>query len=402
MAIAAISNPAGAADAVTADPILAKEAADWKAKADIADSKKKLQDATYPKGSVTPLSGGIKAENTALIENKILAYCALKNVTDTIALDLQKHAGTPQKFILLSSGDVTWLQQYRATIYELGNIKAGYDALIKDIKTKPQFHIESVGPAPLIPAVSLLGGIADLLALFRTNETLTGSSFDADEMALVNSLSMSLRTLDAKNMGLVWSSSIGFGVGTSGNLDNSDLVKRMTAINGVKASIAAEIQKMTDAEEAKTSKAKPKPGEKPEQKADSPSAVFKKRFDGLNDLFAGLVGAIRNTDAKSGQIPLVMLLSAEKVGQMIDGGTAAPLAIKVVAMGGNNMTTQNIFFGDHLYQSGGAIVAYQVFNKGGDIVWNNNIPSSTGYVEFKRNAEIGRADKTGFEQFCKK
>ena len=401
--LAVISNPIVAADSV-GDPALQKEAADWKAKADIETSKKSIQDAKYPKPNVTPLAGGIKADNSALIENKILAYCSLRAVTDKIAQDIQTNAGGFGKLILMSGSDATWLQQYRAMMYELTNIKAEYEALGKDVDDSKAV-IEKFLPA-IAPVVSVLGGIADLLALFRTNETLTGSSFDVDDMALVNSLSISLRALTPPK-DLVWASSLGFGVGSSENLKSSKFANAVSEISRMKADIDKKIQKMADEEKAAAPKPKPKaqakgkPADAADQKADGPSAKFKARLNALNDRFDALIAQTRGADGKGAQIPLVSLLSAERIGTMIEGGKTGLMAVKVVALGGNNMTTQNLFFGDHLYQSGGAIVAYQVFNKSGDIVWNNNIPSSTGYVEFKRNDEIGRADKTGFDAFCK-
>jgi hypothetical protein len=181
----------------------------------IATANKEKVAAQFPKPNTSPLAGDAKVDASVKIESEIMAYQALAKNSDAIVEDIKKNTAAIRSLAILNQPMIQNLQLYSAITLQLKKLQAEYDsaiifptpaeeAKIEEITTKLKalseanktFSITTTDKAAgttafigtLGAATSLIGGFVDILSFFRTDTSLTGSSYTVKESAFVSEM----------------------------------------------------------------------------------------------------------------------------------------------------------------------------------------------------------------------
>lgn len=375
-----------------ADESIAKDAANWEAKAKVETSKKAIADAKFPKLDFTPVSGEAKNDGD-LTENSLLAYCALRDATKSVAArmaQLQSSHKPINRILLLSNPDVQALLSLQTVLFALENLEKGYEEIEKEANRIPRPGVRSLA----VPAAIALGGLAlQVATLFRTNTSLTGKNVMLDEMTVLNAMRDALlENTVTVNKPIVWSSSIGFGIKSASGLKQAGFYKRIYDIN--------ENERKRIDQTLLEREANYPADDKANAALVKWIAAVRSRFIALNLELDTLVSGITKAD-ETGQTALQTLLKAEAIEKVRTQADTWILTLKAVALGGNNLTTQN-FFTTRLYHSGGTLLTYEVYDHTGLQLAGSTVPAHTGYVRFTRHDanSLSAARKTELPPGC--
>jgi len=109
------------------------------------------------------------------------------------------------------------------------------------------------------------------------------------------------------------------------------------------------------------------------------------RLKSLNEQFDKLVSSLVQADSATGLNPLTSYIRAENLMESVPKGSYW-LQLKVLKAGGNNRIKTNLIIdiftgGNRLSHSGGAIVAYNLFDSNGESVLSDTITEYTNYIK---------------------
>lgn len=185
----------------------------------IATANKDKLAAQFPKPATSPLAGDTKVDSSVKIESEIIAYQALAKNSNAIAEDIKNNSINIKSLAILNQAMIQNLQLYSAITLQLKKLEEEYKSAMifpipadeakmeeiisklkaiseanKTFSIKPTdpSEMKSTGTTALIgtfgAATSLIGGFVDILSFFRTDTSLTGSSYTVKESAFVSEM----------------------------------------------------------------------------------------------------------------------------------------------------------------------------------------------------------------------
>lgn len=167
---------------------------------DIAAAEKAKLDTQFPKPSTTPLAGTTEVDAGVKIESQMAAYASVAAAADKIADELK--GVTIKHLAVYNARDLKSLLGYTVTDSQLNLMTEEYNNQFAPTPkpgpatptptpgtttpTESGSSAKFVLPGATTIASSILGSFVDLIALFRTDTTVKGLSFDVAESALVS------------------------------------------------------------------------------------------------------------------------------------------------------------------------------------------------------------------------
>lgn len=321
-----------------------------------AQAEKDVLTAQLPQSSVTALEGKVAIDDKLTIEVEILAHAAMCRIAGQIARDIATKATAGETVVIYSERDLGLLSRLRAAGFEIDNLVARYKALLRD-------EVSLVLPELFLPvaAGAVLKSVIDVLALFRTDTEIKGKSLTFDEAALVAEITRQLPGNPPPRI-------IYPALHLPGRLapdGGSDLLKRLRELSSLRSEAE---QKIRDYE-----------SKSDDDKKKDPFGPKVAPLKALHTEYDKLAATLMATDEKTGHSGLTLLLKAEVLSTEVSNGRI--LFLKALAGGGMNMTTRNLFTGSKVYHSGGAIIAYILFDNKGAITLSRTLYSYQGRVQ---------------------
>ena len=188
--------------------------AEAEARQAIAEARKAELEARFPAPSGTPLSGTttVPDEAASRVEERIVGYISVAEAANRIAEAIHRHYPQMTALAVLNNGDVQLLLIYSAATKRVDVYKMRYDGLAASMQAAldadpipagpaapcdPKTLTAGLGGAGFIPALtaatSAVGAVNDLLAFFRTDVTIKGSTFPVTEPVIVTETFRALR-----------------------------------------------------------------------------------------------------------------------------------------------------------------------------------------------------------------
>ena len=411
-----------AADKRLADAQAAKKALldQEKAEQELADKRQAALSAASK--SLSEMSAGAAVKDVAVsgtpIEAKTLAYRALGPIARQLALEVAAATKppappppaalppaplpVPTSFILADQVTLENLIAAQVAEESLGRLAKTYGAGVTSaevrlgqIKDGEDARTKSGGAVVL--ALEGIKALASVIQTFQTTMSTAPHDIAIDPLALQAALAKAWRdnpTLQSAPLVAQPGLSVKF---TDTRIGKSMVQLAEALDRGVE--LQDDLQHWLATHKAAPASAPPaaaktKPKAAPDaEKLASPAAIdevgqmlasLKAASARVADVLAGLYapGA-----AQSGNV-LTQLIRARHLSTGLDAG-AALLSVKVVAAGGNTLATNNLWVGSKLFHSGGAVVAYTLVNKSGNLAGGGVLDSHTGYLRLKRSDSAG-------------
>jgi hypothetical protein len=169
---------------------------------DKAKASKEELDANFPQPSTTPLEGKTEVDEGVKIETEMVAYLSVSQAADLIVADMKGKGlvSTVNGVAIYNDRDIKALLGYMAITSQLKLMQDEYGRLIVapaaagGAPPQPTMDAARFIPGALTIARSVLGSFIDLIALFRTDTTVKGLSFNVEEAALVSEVFRALRS----------------------------------------------------------------------------------------------------------------------------------------------------------------------------------------------------------------
>lgn len=168
---------------------------------DKAKAGKEELDANFPQPSATPLEGKTEVDDGVKIETEMVAYLSVSQAANRIVADMKSKGqiSTINGVAIYNDRDIKSLLGYMAITSQLKLMQDEYNNLLVSPAGGGGAPRSTMGAARFIPgaltiARSVLGSFIDLIALFRTDTTVKGLSFNVEEAALVSEVFRALRS----------------------------------------------------------------------------------------------------------------------------------------------------------------------------------------------------------------
>jgi hypothetical protein len=337
-------------------------------KKELIEAEKQLFSSSLPTPHSTPLAGNATLSDDATLESELLAYQSMTAIAREIGSKVKPKA----KFVVIyNPNDGRAIQLYATVKSQLTQLEQGYKDYLKPPKpsTGPGTNGESaLVTAAMMPqaATSVLGSIADVLAMFHTDVDIKGKSFTFDEVALVSQL---VPELSGEGRRVIYPVLYAPDMLSEVTTDIPEILTLFSNVFKQKAQ-ADDIIAAYDAKDEAGKKQDPYRARIPTLKA--LGAAFDKYAADLSKL-----------DDQSGTSPMASLIRAERLNKVLVQPDAAMLYVKILRAGGNNRVTKNLFKGTKISHSGGTVVSYMLFDNTGTAVLANTLYNYDGYKRFK-------------------
>lgn len=181
---------------------------------DIEAAKKAKLETQFPKPTTTPLAGTTEVDSGVKIESQMAAYASMAGAANKIAKELKTKGVSITHLAVYNNRDIKALLGYTVIDNQIDLMKQRYCAQFATAHAPcpaaaappPTAPIKRGAAAfsvtaPLTIASSVLGSFIDLIALFRTDTTVNGMSFDIAESALVSEVFRALKRDDPNGYG---------------------------------------------------------------------------------------------------------------------------------------------------------------------------------------------------------
>jgi hypothetical protein len=331
---------------------------------ELVDAQKNLVTSYIPTPKTAALSGDATVSDNATLESELMAYQSMSVIAREIGSKVRNKA---RNVVIYNANDSRAIQFYSTVKSQLVQLEQGYKDYLREPDTQNAEAIPAL-TALMAPqaAASVLGSVADLIAMFNTNVDIKGASFTFEEVSLVSQL---IPELSGTGRRVVYPS-----LYTPDMLSEvvTDIPEILTLFSNVfKQKATAE--DIVAAYEAK-------------EEADKLKDPYRHRIarlKALNEAFAAYVATLSALDNESGTTPMASLIKAEKLTKILVQPDAAMLYVKVLRAGGNNRITKNLFKGTKITHSGGTVVSYILFDNTGAAVLANTLYNYDGYKRFK-------------------
>lgn len=343
--------------------VLALEAEKTRAETEkaIAEAERDALKAGLPTSETKPLEGTATADGVT-IEPTILAHGALTGIATRIAGELKPLSLT--KLIIHDEKTLNHQLQYAATMKQIATLTTRYAAQFTNPTPTPPDPSEDARTYSTLPTVAtaLATSVIDFVSLFRTNVDVKGVAVTLLEMGLVAELAQAIQ--DGQSSTKVIYPSVYLPADMSGQL-----VTQLQALTAFRARADGAIAVFS----RKT---------KDQQKAD-PLRVQVEMLKRLGSETDRLFTDLTTTDATTGLTGLGTLVKAEVLKGHLDQSNSHVLLLRVLAAGGNNRSTRNLFTGGSLTHSGGAVVSYILFDTNGLVLRSGMLHEYSPYTKAK-------------------
>jgi hypothetical protein len=339
-----------------------------KAKEDAAKSNAAAAKAGLPTPETKALEGTISVDEKAALPSQILTYKTMWEIAKQAASDITTIKSNTDTLVVFSEKELGGVAAYKSALDQIGAFQTRYNELNPPL----------VGAAA-VPAFALLApelvatltkSVADVVALFRTNVEIKGTTVTVDDVAVVAELARGLR--EKKPTAKVIYPPLYYPLQFfKDGVKKSKLIEKLGAlyndrIRAVEAIVAIE--------------AKP-PEQQKSEKDKIPS------LKSLNEQVDKFTNALAVVDDKTGLSALTILLKAEQLQLSLAQENTAIVYIKTDAVGGSNKTTRNLFTGTKLLHTGGLVVTFMLFDNDGAILYSKTYSCATEFTEFENEPE---------------
>ncbi len=327
----------------SADPELAALQREWnrqKLLADISEQKRKALTQSLPPSEAKPLEGKTTVDANAVIEAEILAYGAVA----TVAKALAEKVNDPKvnaPILIYYDKDITAVMALEAYLAQLKQLQNAYEHLPEAVKSgQAELALE------LGVATAVIKTAVDLLALFRVDTVVAGVQMTTDDLSLASAVGGILAQSGRK----VYLTQLIPPVRT-GNL----VAESLDSARKAAVAAAARVAKLSDGD-------------------DKTLATMRlKQLDEVRRSYEDLLTHL----AADGTSALANLIRGEAISEILANKDARIVFLKMVRIGGANITRQSLFH-SKLTFSGGVIVNCIVFKPDRTILWSDTLHSYSG------------------------
>ena len=321
------------------------EAHKARAQAELAEenARREQMESAFPSAASKGLDGKITAKNIA-IQSTILAYETMNDVADSMAAKVCLL--NPERIVFYNPADATAIAAYNGVMVEIDQLIATCNELSFPDKSPPTPRHAMMLPGAGIGAGvrGSVGFVADLIRMFRTDTSIEGVSVDMHDDALKAAVagcltSRGIKVYDPHSFPI-----------------NAMIYRNPSAL----------LLKFDNLKKARDKMKLGNPDKDKLKEVDSSVAHFIKQLEELN--------------AKSGMSPLMFLLQTENLTAALGSG-GYMLRVGVLATGGNNKISHNIFTGSRLSYNGGVVASYTVYGTEGDILASGVLFKDHDYVK---------------------
>jgi len=314
--------------------------------ADIRKAERAILDNSLPKATTQTIDGKTTITQGANItfESKILAYQSLQKTIEALATELREVKDL-RSIVVFDDTAFRNVAAYQNYFYL-------YESLRKEYAVEAGEESVPNLTALEIPT-RVLGSVADLFALFRTEKTINNFSITLGEEALVAQLAKQLQANTPRSVTVLYPKQY--------SPDSDIILDQLRGLYRLKKKV--------------------------EQQNPNPDPAKKAQLDALANRLTDIVDKVSKPD----------MLSAISKGA-IAAKTLTTEGSYVLVLnsdgGGSTLTTRNLFFGSRTRHSGGAIINYILFNTLGEIAASNTLYHHTGYVRVRRDQAITNLQNT--------
>jgi len=163
---------------------------------EIEAARKEKIETQFPKPSTTPLEGKTEVDSGVKLESEMAAYASMAKAADLIVRELKTRKVDIEFLAIYNDRDIKTLLGYMVINSQ---IKLMGDEYHKHLGNKivadnaGDSVAASTAFTPVTIATSVLGSFIDLIALFRTDTTVKGMTFNVAESALVSEMFRALK-----------------------------------------------------------------------------------------------------------------------------------------------------------------------------------------------------------------
>lgn len=342
----------------------------------IAEAQKAALKAELPDFSAKGPEGKITATDVN-IECQILAYRAVSKIVSYISEKIKKEHPTTKKVVICDRNDLNNYFSYKIFIKQLELLKTEYDGVLTIKKGEVDNGARGLMAVASLTGVStVLSSIVDFASLFRTDVDIKGVDVEIVEEALIAELVKALKdkTTEAKK-----------------EIEPIEPIYLPFRIN-VPDKFLTEISNLDKCRDEALKKIENC------QKSGNCKPEDVNKLNELNGLYDKIRSALVSIDEKTGNSRLEKLIKGEILNAELkpeqdnaelenlrlenpENGETDILYVKVVKAGGNNQTKRR-FWTNEIAHSGGAIVAYFLMDKNGEIKESENLHYLYPYQRF--------------------
>jgi hypothetical protein len=334
----------------------------------IFEAQKATLKAKLPDFDVKGPEGKITADQNVNIECNILAYQALSEIVSHISEKIKKENEGMDSVVICDRNDLNNYFSYRIFQNQINLLKEQYEkipsskeegvkTLIMDVRSALPFD-------PLTGVSTVLSSFVDFASLFRTDVDIKGITVDVVEEALIAELARYLQENQIKPIYIPFITEV-----------SSDFLTELSDLKKYKDEADEKIEKWKD-------------------KEDEEHLTYVKVLKYLNTRYQQIETTLMAVDEKTGTSYLDKMIKGEILNTKLKTDGTRILYLKIVKMGGNNKTKSG-FLRNEIAHSGGAIIAYFLMDKEGDIKQSEMLYSLSPYHRFDKSKNI-KIDKSEY------
>jgi hypothetical protein len=182
----------------------------------IAEARKAELEARFPKSDIETLKGETKLVGEKRVEEQLAGHISVADAANRIAAAIKNKYKDKINIVIYNQGDIQLLLIYSAATKRVDAYTGRYTSIaaaeLAALNANPMWTVPTapcddralaspgagVGGAgfvnPLGIATSFLGSFAEILSFFRTDVSITGSTFDVGEPVIVTEVFRALRS----------------------------------------------------------------------------------------------------------------------------------------------------------------------------------------------------------------
>ncbi len=340
----------------------------------LAEQRRRTVEASMPevsaetrKGLRGEISNRELPEGQFGTESLALSYESLSALAREISRSVNTNAEECNRIVIYSEADFKHLVLYRLFQSQAVPALEAYERLLdnrpldregmRGMRQQELLQLPNLGTA-------LVGSAIDLIALFRTDTTVSNRKISIEPTALAALVSNELRQIKP---GLkVYYPMAYIPEGQWQEDDETSVLTRLTRLYSYHDVVRGILENYANAS--------------PEDKKKYPPVDHIVALASLNRRVDALLASFQN---KQGQdvAGIRELVRAEQLSRMLEGENTGILQLKVLEAGGSQVTTRNLIFGSKVRYSGSAVVEYMLFAPDGTLRTAETLYYHTGFQE---------------------
>ncbi len=345
---------------------------------EIAQNQNDLFKATIGTLDTSKLPAGTASAATTEIESKILAYKSADTGLDNIVSEIGSLKVRPAKILIFDEKSLQALTAHKSISAQSAFLLARIDNLKK--VSAPSYDCAALVGVDKSPGFLVVADTAlQVLSLFKSNTTLTGTKVGLDDFALYSALIEKLRVIGLESVYVPL-----YYPDLNGNSESvPQILMLYTELERRSIDLGESLGKIVKYKEQldKFIKDEANPGCKEKLTAQKASLVEKEsEIKQLQPYLTQIQAAMLKVDEKSGLSLMMQLVNAEKIKNAASG--AHLLQMKPIEAGGTAKVKTTIL-GSRLSFGGGSVIAYMLADPKGTLVKSGLFSTYGGYVRAK-------------------